>query len=181
MTDSARFQRGQGYYQSGAVTGLRQYRGKVSATVAGSQDYRVNLWEEDGELEYECDCPDGMDYEFCKHCVAVGLALLDDAGSKNAGSKSSRKNARKEITAEDIHGWLEQQDVAMLADLLMAQAMDAQNLYRKLQLKVAGILAETPISQLSSRRSGRQYFPAISLITTMLTTTPEQSKPLSMP
>lgn len=142
LTDRARFQWGQEYYQGGAVTGLRQYRGRVSATVAGSQDYQVNLWEEDGELEYECSCPDGMDYEFCKHCVAVGLAMLEQAGSEGAGDskstrKTSRKKAHKEITAEHIHDWLEKQDAATLADLLVDQAMDDQNLYRKLQLKVA--------------------------------------------
>ena len=152
LTDRARFQRGQEYYQGGAVTGLRQYRGRTSATVAGSQDYRVNLWEEDGELEYECDCPDGMDYEFCKHCVAVGLALLEEAGSEDASEnkstgKTSRKKARKEITAEDIHAWLQKQDVATLADLLVEQAMADQDLYRTLQLKVAGdIGGDTNIS-----------------------------------
>ncbi|MDE0513843.1 MAG: hypothetical protein OXI88_18935, partial [Gammaproteobacteria bacterium] len=67
MADSARFQRGQDYYRGGAVTGLRQYRGRVSATVAGSRDYQVKLWEEDGTLKFECSCPDGMDYAFCKH------------------------------------------------------------------------------------------------------------------
>lgn len=143
LTDRARFQRGQEYYQGGAVTGLRQYRGRVSATVSGSQDYRVNLWEEDEELQYECDCPDGMDYVFCKHCVAVGLALLEEAGNGDAGDnkptrKTSRNKSRKEITAEDIHDWLEQQDAAALADLLVEQAMADQDLYRKLQLKVAG-------------------------------------------
>ena len=153
LTDRARFQRGQEYYQDGAVTGLRQYRGRTSATVAGNQDYRVNLWEEDGELEYECDCPDGRDYEFCKHCVAVGLALLEEAGSEDTSSdsksvrKTSRKKTLKNITAEDIHAWLEKQDAATLADLLVEQAMDDQALYRTLQLKVAGeVGGDTTIS-----------------------------------
>ena len=142
LTDRARFQRGQEYYQDGAVTGLRQYRGKVSATVAGSQNYQVKLWEENGELGYECSCPDGRDYEFCKHCVAVGLALLEQTGSKETGGNKStrktlRKKARKEISADDIHAWLQKQDAVTLADLLVEQAMDDQNLYRKLQLRVA--------------------------------------------
>ena len=152
MADSPRFQRGQEYYQGGAVTGLRQYRGRVSATVAGSRDYQVNLWEEDGKLKFECSCPDGMDYAFCKHCVAVGLSLLEEAGSEDTSdSKSARKTSLKKtlknITAEDIHAWLEIQDVATLADLLVEQAMDDQNLYRKLQLKVAdNIGGDTNIS-----------------------------------
>lgn len=152
MADSARFQRGQEYYQGGAVTGLRQYRGRVSATVAGSRDYRINLWEQDGTLKFECSCPDGMDYAFCKHCVAVGLALLEQTGTEDTSEnkstgKTSQKKALKEITAEDIHAWLEQQDAAALADLLVEQAMDDQNLYRKLQLRVANNLGgDTNIS-----------------------------------
>ena len=145
MADSARFQRGQDYFRGGAVTGLRQYQGRVSATVAGSRDYQVRLWEEDGKLKFECSCPDGMDYAFCKHCVAVGLALLEEAGDEDTGgtkstAKTSRKNTQQGITAEDIHLWLEKQGTATLADLLVAQAMDDQNLYRTLQLKVAGAI-----------------------------------------
>lgn len=145
MAGSSRFQRGQEYYQGGAVTGLRQYRGRTSATVAGSRDYRVNLWEEDGKLKFECNCPDGMDYAFCKHCVAVGLAMLEqtrteDTTENKSTRKTSRKKAHKEINAEDIHGWLKKQDAAALADLLVEQAMADQDLYRKLQLKVAGDL-----------------------------------------
>ena len=154
MADSARFQRGQEYYEGGAVTGLRQYRGRVSATVAGSRDYQVNLWEQEGKLKFECSCPDGMDYAFCKHCVAVGLALLEQTGEEDTGGnksvgRTSRKKVRKDITAEDIHAWLKKQDAATLADLLVAQAMDDRNLYRTLQLKVAGdIGGETTVSVL---------------------------------
>lgn len=148
IADSPRFQRGQEYYQGGAVTGLRQYRGRVSATVAGSRDYQVTLWEEDGELKFECSCPDGMDYAFCKHCVAVGLALLEESETEETGGgKSPRKKTLKNITAEDIHAWLQKQDGVTLADLLVEQAMADQNLYRTLQLKVAGeVGGDTTIS-----------------------------------
>ncbi len=142
LTDSLRFQRGQEYYHGGAVASLRKYRERISATVTGTQDYQVNLWEKNGELDYGCSCPDGLDYVFCKHCVAVGLALLEQTGTEAAGDNKStrrppRKKARKEISAEDIHAWLQKQDVATLAELLVEQAMDDQSLYRQLQLKVA--------------------------------------------
>ncbi|MDE0514542.1 MAG: hypothetical protein OXI88_22515, partial [Gammaproteobacteria bacterium] len=164
MADSARFQRGQEYHQRGAVIGLRQYQGRVSATVAGSRDYQVRLWEEDGKLKFECSCPDGMDYAFCKHCVAAGLALLAEAGTEDTGKnksagKTSRKKAPKEISAEDIHAWLEQQGTTTLADLLVAQAMDDQNLYRTLQLKVAGAIGGEADISLVKQALGEAILP----------------------
>ncbi len=152
LTDSGRYQRGRDYFNDGAVTNLREYRGRITATVTGSQNYQVKLWEEDGQLEYECSCPDGQDYEFCKHCVAVGLTLLEQTGtgtiSKNkSGRRKPRKKGRKEITSEDIHAWLQTQDSVLLADLLMEQAIDDERLYRQLILKVAdNIGGDTNIS-----------------------------------
>lgn len=152
LTDSFRYERGQEYFNSGAVTNLREYRGKVSATVTGSENYRVRLWEEDGQLEYECSCPDGQDYEFCKHCVAAGLAWLEQTGTGTIGKNQSGrrkpgKKGRKEITAEDIRGWLQTQDISVLADLLMEQAIDDQRLYGQLKLQVASdIGGDTNIS-----------------------------------
>lgn len=152
LTDSLRYQRGREYFNSGAVTNLREYRGRISATVTGSENYRVRLWEEDGQLEYECSCPDGQDYEFCKHCVAAGLAWLEQTGTGTIGKNQSGrrkpgKKGRKEITAEDIRGWLQTQDVSVLADLLMEQAIDDQRLYGQLKLQVASdIGGDTNIS-----------------------------------
>ena len=67
------FERGQSYHRGGHVYDLVQHGGVVVAKVAGTEDYRVRLWAEDG-LAYSCDCPLGLDEEFCKHCVAAGLA-----------------------------------------------------------------------------------------------------------
>jgi uncharacterized Zn finger protein len=39
------------------------------AKVQGTRPYRVELWIEEGDLEYSCTCPVGADGEFCKHCV----------------------------------------------------------------------------------------------------------------
>lgn len=73
------YTRGQGY--TGAVTRLRRDGdGTVTALVSGTEVYEVALWltGEDGP-DGECDCPYGRQGHFCKHCVAVGLVLLDGA------------------------------------------------------------------------------------------------------
>ena len=70
------FERGEGYHRGGHVHDLVEHAGVVVAKVVGTEDYRVRLWSEDG-LDFACDCPLGVDGEFCKHCVAAGLAWLD--------------------------------------------------------------------------------------------------------
>ena len=70
------FDRGDDYHSGGHVYDLVEHAGVVVAKVSGTADYRVRLWVEDG-LAYSCDCPLGVDGEFCKHCLATGLAWLE--------------------------------------------------------------------------------------------------------
>jgi uncharacterized Zn finger protein len=77
------FERGEGYHRGGHVSALVEHEGVIVAKVAGTEDYRVRLWAEDG-LAFSCDCPLGLDGEFCKHCVAAGLAWLDGDFSEDA-------------------------------------------------------------------------------------------------
>jgi uncharacterized Zn finger protein len=48
----------------------------VTATVQGTDSYEVRLSGDRGGLDGECSCPVGRKGDFCKHCVAVGLAAL---------------------------------------------------------------------------------------------------------
>lgn len=57
---------------------------------------KFRLWQEDDELMYECSCPVGQDGDFCKHCVATGLALL----AKRLGKK-------QHSAMDDIRDYLE--------------------------------------------------------------------------
>lgn len=75
LAGTAAFERGEDYFTEGAVDRLRRSGDKVSARVTGSDAYQVDLWAEGDELGYDCTCPRAADGYFCKHCVAVGLAL----------------------------------------------------------------------------------------------------------
>jgi uncharacterized Zn finger protein len=77
------FKRGEDYHRGGHVHDLVEHDGVVVARVAGTEDYGVRLWAENG-FAYSCDCPLGLDGEFCKHCVAAGLAWLEGDFSENA-------------------------------------------------------------------------------------------------
>ncbi len=54
------FERGAGYAADGRVKRLKVEREEATATVRGTQQYRVRLWIEDGELAYSCACPVGV-------------------------------------------------------------------------------------------------------------------------
>ncbi len=109
------FERGEDYFADGLVDALREANGVIAARVHGTSDYRVKLWAEHEELAYECNCPVGQGGEFCKHCVAVGLAWLDRR-KQNGGVF---KPAEGEITDEDIRAHLMRQDKAALVELVL--------------------------------------------------------------
>lgn len=62
-----------------AVQSLRVHSRHVAARVRGSDEaaYAVELSWSGTYLVGECSCPHGSEGFFCKHCVAVGLVLLD--------------------------------------------------------------------------------------------------------
>jgi len=122
------FKRGEGYYQGGHVYDLVEYGGVIVAKVAGTEDYRVRLWAEDG-LAYSCDCPLGLDGEFCKHCVAAGLAWLEGDNSEDAPGGSA--------TMDDVRTYLEDQDKDLLVRIVMEQAMEDEGLRERLLLRAS--------------------------------------------
>jgi len=126
------FERGEDYFTSGQVGALAEHRGTITAKVVGTRPYRVKLWAERNEVRYSCTCPVGQDGAFCKHCVAAGLAWLDQGQPKTA-----KKSSRPAVTMDDARAWLAEQDKDALVDMLMDQAMDDDRLRQRLLLKAA--------------------------------------------
>lgn len=65
MAGVTAFQRGEEYFSVGSVGQLRDTGKKVSARVEGSETYRVELWDDDGSLGYDCTCPRAADGISC--------------------------------------------------------------------------------------------------------------------
>ena len=84
MAGARSFERGEDYFLNGQVKALTEDEGTITAKVQGTRPYQVELWIEEDDLEYSCTCPVGADGEFCKHCVAVGLAWLENIEQKNS-------------------------------------------------------------------------------------------------
>ena len=122
------FERGEGYHRGEHVYDLVEHGGVVVAKVAGTEDYRVRLWAEDG-LAYSCDCPLGLDEEFCKHCVAAGLAWLEGDFSEDA--------PRSSATMDDVQRYLEGREKDLLVRIIMEQAMEDEGLRERLLLRAS--------------------------------------------
>ena len=74
-------ERGLDYYRRDLVHDLQQCAGQVTATVTGSQPYRVSLRIQDDQLTaVACDCPYAVDHDYCKHMAAV-LYFWEDRGA----------------------------------------------------------------------------------------------------
>src|SRR5437879_5725409 len=80
LADPRSFARGQAYFATGRVRRFVVDGASVTATVDGTNVYRVRLEITDTDLDGQCSCPYGQDGMFCKHCVAVALAWLDAGG-----------------------------------------------------------------------------------------------------
>lgn len=149
------YKRGLEYFSDGHVQSIENRRGTIHAVVRGNTNYRVTLAFEDRALDYACDCPMGIDGEFCKHCVAAALAWLsseklaqgqgappslpEPALSKQPRvrlAKSGRGNTR-EITLKDAGKILEAEDKDALVRMLLDWAKDDDRLRERLILYAA--------------------------------------------
>jgi uncharacterized Zn finger protein len=129
------FTRGENYFRQGAVHEISLDGNGISAEVHGSQEYDVELWVEEDELQASCTCPLGADDLFCKHCVAVGLAWL-----ANPNSPQPQKNhppAQKPVTMDEVQIFLEQQEKSTLIQWILDQAKQDEDWKQYFVLKVA--------------------------------------------
>lgn len=140
MAGSRSYARGEGYYLEERVIHLAALNEKISATVAGTHDYRVRLWEDGNGLGYSCDCPIGLRDDFCKHCVVVALEWLAQnasGGESVSDDRGRQKAASTGATTKGIRSWLMSQDRGALADMLLDAATEDPQLENRLALRAA--------------------------------------------
>jgi uncharacterized Zn finger protein len=154
------FERGTGYLR--AVSGIEVTGSRVMATVSGSADYLVVLTlpdpVADRRLRGECGCPYGQEGFFCKHCVAVGLALLRDAaaiprqrrdGDRPAGKAAARSGRRSRPSptpskASDLSCWLNSLSHDDLVAIVSDQLVEDDDWRRRLDLRAAAAASDLP-------------------------------------
>ncbi|MFJ5680069.1 SWIM zinc finger domain-containing protein [Streptomyces sp. NPDC093097] len=130
LAGSRSFERGRGYLD--AVSGVEVGDGWISASVHGTERYEVELsLDGPGGLSGECDCPFGLEGNFCKHLVALGLTML----ARPEGLPRQRKAAQDR--AQDLDGWLSAQSKDELLALLREQLGEDRQLRRRLEVRAA--------------------------------------------
>jgi hypothetical protein len=126
------YERGTGYLD--AVADLGMVPGGVQAIVHGTEPYRVRLLRQEGELTGTCDCPVGVEGTFCKHCVALGLVVLDTPELADPDPAASGGSTEDRT---GLRAYLESLDRATLVELLHEHALDDETLNRRLSLRAA--------------------------------------------
>ena len=102
-------------------------RGRRRRSSRGQDDYCVTLRPTEREIDYSCDCPIGLEGEFCKHLVAAGLAWID---SDAEGKGKTGKKRKRATTEDDLRAFLERQEKDTLVAMLARAAMENRNLAR---------------------------------------------------
>lgn len=124
------YQRGQDYLD--AVTALEVGDGWITATVHGADAYEVELSLDEPEgLTGECDCPYGVEGNFCKHLVALGLTAL----TRSESLPGQRTQARSR--AQDLDAWLAKLSKDELLALVQEQIAEDRQVRRRLELRAA--------------------------------------------
>ncbi|MGH9903971.1 MAG: SWIM zinc finger family protein [Pyrinomonadaceae bacterium] len=131
LTTSRSFSRGEAYFNEGRVGNLAEDDGTLTATVEGQRDYRVSLHSGKSKIEYSCDCPVGLDREFCKHLVAATLAWITP--EPNVASKTGERKKR-ETNEEKVKAFLQIQDKETLIGILTSEAAENRALRERLLL-----------------------------------------------
>ena len=85
------FERGVNYYKTGRVINIEQSGKRIIATVQGTDDYTVTIYEGNNRISATCTCP--YDFEgYCKHIVATLIALSLNDKIKVVRKKEKERN-----------------------------------------------------------------------------------------
>jgi hypothetical protein len=136
------FERGLGY--AGQVADLDITGAQITATVSGTDDYEVILVPGDQGLLWDCSCPFGQEGFFCKHCVAVGLAVLEPGAAAAVSATRARRDS--------LDAWLESLSREDLAAELRGLLDGDHGLRRRFELRAAAASGDT----LAIRRTTRE-------------------------
>ena len=122
------FERGEDYFDEERVRSLVEFEGMLAATVEGTEDYRVKLMIGSSGLSFSCECPYADEGNFCKHCVAVGLAWLALREAQNVSGEGHGGIAG----LSGARAFLEQQDKATLVEMILHEALDNERACERL-------------------------------------------------
>lgn len=131
MAGPEAYQQGLDGYEAGWVRRLQVNGSQVRASVQAERLFEVQLSVTDRVLDGACDCARSEGVDFCEHCVAAGLALVDE--------QSTREALAADGDDGQLQAWLRTQSNAFLAEALFesVQRDDVQKAGWQLRRAVA--------------------------------------------
>lgn len=127
------FARGQAYVPN--VVALEVRRGIAEALVRGGSVYVVRLNLTRPDLGPSCSCPHFVGGTFCKHLVAVGLAVLAEAATSRPHASRLADAKRAADMDEALRMYLARSTRGELIDALLALAVHCEESHELLDLR----------------------------------------------
>jgi len=124
---------GRGLDYVNAVDHLEISDTEVTANVYGSSEYTVCLVIDDQRLSGGCTCPYGRDGFFCKHCVAVGLSVLE------LGDELPRHLEAARAQQQAVDAWLQSLSKEELLAELRGLLDENRELRQRFELRAAAM------------------------------------------
>ncbi len=116
LAGSGAFFRGYDYYKQDPQLDYEVSGTKVLANISGTQSYRQQLTFARQGLDGHCSCPASENIDFCKHCVALALAVREREASPEI--KKVRLSARQQ-EQQDLKQYLAEIDREVLEASLL--------------------------------------------------------------
>jgi uncharacterized Zn finger protein len=108
------YDRGQHYFQNGAVRSIEICGEEIIARVSSNQIYEARLGIYRNQLWGQCSCPYGREGAFCKHLVATALRWIADPSP----STGSAPHLPGMVSDSEIHETLRNCDREILLQLM---------------------------------------------------------------
>ena len=105
LAGTSAFQRGYSYYKQDPQLVYKIKGSKVTANVSGNYAYQQQLTFALQGVDGHCSCPASENVDFCKHCVAVVLAVRESQTTSSITKKPKISAKQKEL--DTLKGFLE--------------------------------------------------------------------------
>ncbi|MBL8905928.1 MAG: SWIM zinc finger family protein [Rhizobiales bacterium] len=135
------FARGEAYCRDGRVKVLDVNKDRILATIDGTETYRAELTGRGKAIDGECSCPFFEDNGFCKHLVAIALAVNNAAPDSGQGAFSR------------LRPYLKEKGIESLVDMILQLAERDPVLFAKLETEAALATADDPTLEAQLRKS----------------------------
>lgn len=157
------YERGVTYFEEGRVARLSVVGDRITARVDGTEAYDVRMRRTPRGFDGACTCPASEGFEFCKHCVAVALAVeARDAVMQSTDAESPEDRTRAylsglpsdaliDIVLGALDGSPDLEDRLLMQADVATGALDAKRLKKM-------ITAAIPLRDLWDYRQVAQYF-----------------------